>query len=362
LAGVGLIAAWALGRVLTDRFLAAQFLWWIPTHVVLAGVPLAVAASWLITPRPNPLSGERAVRTAGRRSRLAAAAALVIPCAHAVIDWRLLARPPEPPAPGAPTLRVTFWNPSWGDVPGLSAEVRRADADLFVVGDQPTDVPWGEILEDLGPRRSALWVMNSVVLARHPLLRWGATSLEIEGVRPQHRRHDTGTPRVFRQRGRAYWVQLDTAEPAGRPVTVWVVDMPSDPLLERWSAGQQAHRAISGWRGPAFIRTPEGRDVPDPAQMNGFPPPDLIVGDFNTTRGARSLEAMTLGLPNAFDAAGGGPTGSFPRELPLWHIDLAFFGPGVRPLAYRLRDAGEGRHWSQTIDFEVLGVTGEPRR
>lgn len=349
-AGLACVVAWGLGRLFTDRFLATQFLWWIPTHAVLACVPLAIALSWLITPRADDRRGRR---TPGRRSRLAAAAGLGLAAMHAAVDWRLLGPEPAGPAPGARALRVTFWNPSWGTVPGLPDEVRRADADLFVVGDQPADVPWGRILEDLGERRSALWVMNSVVLARHPLLRWGATSLEIEGVREQRRRHPTGTPRVFRQRGRAYWVELDTTAAVGRPVIVWVVDMPSDPLLERWYAGNQASRAIRGWRGPVFVRTPEGRDVPTPEPADGFPTPDLIVGDFNTTRGSRSLGAITGGLADVFASAGRGPVGSFPRELPLWHIDLAFHGPRVRPLNYTLHDPGEGRHWVQTIDLEV---------
>lgn len=343
---VAAVALWGVGRLFTDASHATQFLFWIPTPTVLAfGAAALVAARWLSPPCPD---GRQAHRRAQRVASLALLAVLV----HAVVEGRLLAAGPAP-ASSDRTLRVAYWNPSWGTTPGLAEVVRRSDADVFVVGDQPSDVPWERVRDAMGGSRSALWAMNSVVLSRHPIRRWGATSLEIEGVREQHRTNPDGTPRVTRQRGRAIWFELDTADAAGRPVVIWSIDMPSDPLLDRGYAGRQAARAVREWRGPTLVRSPEGRDVPEIEPREGFPRPDLIVGDFNTHRGAASLRELTSGTRDAFRLAGRGLMGTFPRVLPLWHVDLAFVGPDVRVRSYRLLDPGEGRHRMQIVDLEV---------
>lgn len=340
-----LVVLWAAGRVGTDTHYATQFLFWIPALAVMVAGAALLFASRILAPR-----SEGRARP-GRVGRRWAGLALAGVLAHAVVEARLLAPGPAGPSSGR-TLRVVYWNPSWGTVSGLAEEVRRADADVFVVGDQPTDVPWERVRDAMGGTRSALWAMNSVVLSRHRILRWGATSLEIEGVRVQHRVNPDGTERWTRQRGRAIWLEVDTGESLGRPMVLWTIDMPSDPLLDRGYAGRQAARAVREWSGPAFERAPDGRDVPDSALHRGFPAPDLVVGDFNTHRGAGSLADLTTGLASAFEVAGRGMMGTFPRTLPLWHVDQAFAGSGVRVLSYRLRDPGEGRHRMQIIDLE----------
>lgn len=349
LSSTALVALWAAGRVWTDAHHATQFLFWMPTVVVLVVGGILTALSTLAARIHARRHASQA--RAGRASRVTAAVALAGVAAHAVVEGRLLADDPPPPE-STRVLRVVYWNPSWGTAPGLEEEVRRAQADVFVIGDQPADVPWQRVRSHLGERGSALWALNSVMLSSHPLLRWGCTSLEIEGVREQHRTNPDGSPRVTRQRGRACWFELDTTEVFGRPVVIWSLDMPSDPFLDRAYAGRRADEAVRSWRGPAYRRSPEGRDVPEEQAHAGFPEPDLIIGDFNTHRGAASIRSLTRDLPSAFTTAGRGLLGTFPRELPLWHLDQAFAGPGVRVVGYRLRDAGEGRHRMQIIDLE----------
>jgi hypothetical protein len=340
------VVLWALGRIFTDRFYATQFLFWIPTPVVLAVGVALLAASRLSAPHRDAPRRPRSI------ARAVAALALFAALVHAVIEARLFAPAPDSPVTDR-TLRVVYWNPSWGTTPGLAEEVRRADADVFVIGDQPTDVPWERVRDAMGGSRSALWALNSVILARHPIIRWGATSLEIDGAWEQRRTNPDGTLRLTRQRGRAIWVELDTTEAFGRDLIFWVIDMPSDPFLSRAYSGRQADRAVRDWRGPAYRRSRAGPYVPDLDAHHGFPAPDLIVGDFNTHRGAASLAELTRGTRPAFNLAGRGLLGTFPRQLPLWHLDQAFAAPSVRVLSYRLRNPGEGRHWMQIIHLEA---------
>ncbi|MBM4109026.1 MAG: hypothetical protein FJ255_09510 [Phycisphaerae bacterium] len=340
--------------MLTDGAYPSQFLFWMPAAAVAVVGAGLVAASRAIAPRAAR------GRVAARRTRWLAALSLLAVVVHATAEGRLLAD--GPPAPTGPTLRVVYWNPSWGSTPGLEEEVRLSGADVFVIGDQPTDVPWQRVRSHLGERGSALWAMNSVVLSRHPLVRWGCTSLEIDGAWEQARTNPDGSPRITRQRGRAVWIEVETTEAFGRPIVMWLIDLPSDPLLDRAYVGRRADEAIRSWRGPSYRRSPEGRDVPEEQSHAGFPEPDLIVGDFNTHRGAASIARLTRGLPSAFGAAGRGLLGTFPRELPLWHLDQAFVGPGVRLVGYRLRDPGEGRHWMQIIDLECAGSEYSPVR
>ncbi|MCI0632212.1 MAG: hypothetical protein L0Y44_16335, partial [Phycisphaerales bacterium] len=48
---VGVVMAWALGRIVTDRFAWSQWLFWIPTPVVLALCALVLLASLLVRNR-----------------------------------------------------------------------------------------------------------------------------------------------------------------------------------------------------------------------------------------------------------------------------------------------------------------------
>ena len=79
-------------------------------------------------------------------------------------------------------------------------------------------------------------------------------------------------------------------------------------------------------------------------------PPDLVVGDFNMTRGSVSLATLFPDLSNAFDKAGRGYGASFHRGLPLYHIDHTLLADTIRAVNYDLVDIGIGRHLVQITD------------
>jgi endonuclease/exonuclease/phosphatase family metal-dependent hydrolase len=113
----------------------------------------------------------------------------------------------------------------------------------------------------------------------------------------------------------------------------------------------RAAAVISGWRGRVATRDPGTGTFW--AAEGGFPPPDLIVGDFNIPRGSASLRNLTADFVNAYSQGGFGPSGTWPRRWPLVHIDQAFVGSSLRAARYRVIDPGAGGHRMQIIDLRA---------
>jgi endonuclease/exonuclease/phosphatase family metal-dependent hydrolase len=85
----------------------------------------------------------------------------------------------------------------------------------------------------------------------------------------------------------------------------------------------------------------------------GFPPADLIMGDFNIPRGSASLRQAAQGYPHAHTQAGHGHAGTYPRHRPLVHIDHMFIGPALRARRYQVVDGGVGSHRMQVLDVAL---------
>jgi len=124
-------------------------------------------------------------------------------------------------------------------------------------------------------------------------------------------------------------LEVDAIAALGRPVVIYAIDMPSDPQLPRAELARRVRGLI--------------------AETNP-PPPDIVIGDFNITRGSASLEMLFAGsaaLRHAFDDAGHGYGATYPRRGPLWHIDHMLLGPALRAVRYDIADKGAGRHRAQ---------------
>ena len=117
-----------------------------------------------------------------------------------------------------------------------------------------------------------------------------------------------------------------TMEIAGGEGSIWIVDLPSDPMRSRPRIFSELLQAAAG---------------------QGLAPPDLVVGDFNVTRRSRTLHEAFPRMNNAFDESGVGWYGSWPREWPLWQLDQMLLGPGIESRRYELVDPGVGRHLMQ---------------
>lgn len=190
-------------------------------------------------------------------------------------------------------------------------------------GEAPSDGPRGLDSSIRGP-------------ARNWLFRWWNTTGRSLGF--PRRRFPQG------ELGYVMPVTLDTTAVLGRPITVWFIDLPSDPFVFRWEIARFARARFDELTKETNPRT--GTAL--------LPPPDLILGDTNIPRGSASLGLLTgPGFEHAFDQCGYGLAATWPRALPLLHLDHTFVGAGLRARAYRLVDPPVSDHWMQVIDVEA---------
>jgi hypothetical protein len=125
---------------------------------------------------------------------------------------------------------------------------------------------------------------------------------------------------------RAYFVEWES--PAG-PFLFLLIDLKSRPLF---------------YRG-AILDTIRERMI----EMQ----PDIVVGDFNTSRRARMLSNLPEGYAHAYDAAGAGWCYTWPDRYPVWDINQCIFGPRVEPIRYDTVATGASDHRLQVFDFSL---------
>jgi len=380
-------ALWLIGRVFTDESLVTQYLYWCPSVLILAGCSATLVAAgvtrWisrrLITPHRRP-----------RRGAMRAAGALVLLMAlHiAFIEWRTLASGPAPrvDASGVPAWRLSYWNVSGAERGPWVQNVLAGEPDLVIIANL-----WGykSFLEfrdafkgQKGPTPTVFFDPRFMVATRWPLVRWGATDLRI--APSDEARKPGGEDRFFRaDPGRAAFIELDTSQhPAlkslGRPLVIWIVDLPSDISLPRMQVTRNAASAIASL-GASPMEYQAGQWVTTGTRVP-FPQPDVIVGDFNIPRGSASLRDLTANAIDAYDAAGSGYAATFPANQfvvlstlakdpehaplsvrilarllgrPWWKLDHAFVNPDCRVTGYRVLDPGSGTHRLQMLDLRA---------
>ncbi|MCH9058146.1 MAG: hypothetical protein IIB55_05920 [Planctomycetes bacterium] len=335
-----LLACWAAGRLLSDRWAWSQWLFWIPTlaAVVLAGTLFALASVI-----------RRATRGSATR-RLGPAPLVWIAVLLWMIlwEWRgwawaaaMVVGRPEP------ALTLIAWNASNARAPDLSAMIDAHRADVLILSNPPPGVSWPGVVRTLGPDASTARFGRAMVVSRDEIMRWGSVSLGMRG------RMDGSRDSAWRDQGWAGFFEIDTTARLGRPIVVWIIDLPSDIAISRVAMTLLAAGAIHAWTGPMSVRT--GGSITQEMADAGFPEPDVIVGDFNIPRGSWSLRVLTGSMHNAWSDAGTGggvgPLGSWPRRWPIYHLDQAFLGRDLRSTSYRLVDPGQGRHRTQVVSI-----------
>jgi len=360
LAGLALVAAWGAGRWLNDDHLWSQFLYWIPTlAVVVLGWALVLVSG--VCSRMSLRMGGVVVRP------FLALACLGLTVWMLLGEWRLH-RYVAPDGARETDLRIVHWN--------MSSAIGARGAGGFILAREPdialvVNIRYDELRQDLLERLSTLFAPagegdegevasgvhflhrgDLVVASRLPIRRWGAVSLD-----PVESQLDEW--RSSSDHGRVFFIEFGTegeASMGGRPLVVWALDLPSDPTKSRAEVMRAAARAVQDWRGPAYEPDGIGRWIAPGAGGGapaGFPAPDLVIGDFNAPRGSRSVRALVGDMDDAFARAGRGAAGTWPRSLPLWHIDQAFVARGVEATRYRLPDPGVGEHRVQVIDVRA---------
>ncbi|GAB4385990.1 MAG: hypothetical protein Kow0022_13820 [Phycisphaerales bacterium] len=336
-----LLAVWVMGQVLTDEYRFSQYAWWLPVPILLAVCWPMVAASWVL---------ERcSARLGGYQLRPVLSAALLGITLWFVFGVGRFHRLVWPRGSGS--IRLVYWNLAVdGEANGAGEVVLGLDPDVAVVANPRWDqtrkrlfdamrrlgsvsaVPEGE------PEPNRFVFTDEIALAtRGQIRRWGSVRFGVGG------RDD------FEHRGVIVFAQL--ADLAPEPITIWVVDLPSDPTLWRMDVMKEAQQAIGAWSGPDFVAG-EGGGWVRRVQAEPFPKPDVVVGDFNTPRGSASLKILIGDRQNAWKAQGRGFGYTWPRERALLAIDQCFVGPALRVRGFRTLDPGMGRHRLLVADLD----------
>ncbi|MDY7109475.1 MAG: hypothetical protein SYC29_12640 [Planctomycetota bacterium] len=298
LLAAAIIAAWLTGRIVSDRHLWSQWLLWIPTPAALLAGCLGLLCAAI------PVWKARRRRW-GRSAWLVVTVLLVV--YFALLEHRLLSFPPSEPA----GLKLVHWNLGKArrepDDP-FARRIVDLDGDITILT-HAVRVPRTEVIRDwLGEGRRPVRVGRFVILTRLPVyqVRWLVSEGEIHLA----------------------MVEIDTTDALGRPIVLYLIDLPSDPRRPRAEIARKV------------------RSYLDEIERE-TPPADAVIGDFNITRGSASLSMAMPDLRHAFGDAGHGYGATFHQAFPLYHIDHILLAPTLRCTRYDLIDPGLGRHRAQ---------------
>ncbi len=327
---------WIVGHTLTDRYHFSQYLWWLPTFILLALAWPMVFLGWAL---------ERlASRLAGFQLRPIISAILFIITIYAAFGLWHLHRYLAPPKPS--NLRIVYWNLAVDpDATTAPQAIVNEKPDLAIIANPRWDSTRPPLIEALGslapntqtnPADTHLLFRSEIIIAtRARITRYAKVSFDMGTKEPE-------------DRGIILYAQIAGLTKA--PLDLWVVDMPSNPLHWRGAAATKAREAIDQWTGPIFTLSDIGRWTPNQTE-EPFPAPSIIVGDFNTPRGSHSLKTLTNNLTESFHAAGKGLGNTWPREHPLLGIDLLYTNLPITNHA--IKNPGSGRHRMLVVDLNA---------
>lgn len=308
--GVALVLAWLVGRVVSDRFLWSQFLFWIPT-------PIAALAALIGT---LALAARRNQDGATTRPRIAAAGLFATGLAIAAFslgrEHRVWAR--SAPTDGA--LRLLHCNIHWPDrehAPDVMAYLATRDDDLIVL----TEPGW-LLLDERGSQLAlAGWTVlrtgRFAVLSRLPIIE--------------------ARPLVRAEQSDLTLLRVDASARGLGDLRICLADLPSDPRRPRMASAERLRALLDGDSADASSRS-------DPLETF-----DMVLGDLNNTPRAASLDRLFPGMRDAQRDAGRGIGGSWPAWLPLWQLDHVLLGPRLRAVDYILVDTGLSAHRAQEV-------------
>jgi len=347
--GAVAFAAWLTGRLLTDRTLPTQFIWWVPAWVFVAALAAALGL--------RTICQRILVRTENRSPKVSCllAASLIAVTVHAAFfEYRLASTTARTKEPGPPALRLLVWNPA--GQPTLAEPLIRGNPDLIAVVNSGYGAEWPAVMEALGDRASAVRSGRMVIASRFHILEWGAGSLKVKGAKERTFTWHGGQ-KVHIDEGYAAYCIMECPQAATGRLTLWFLDLPSDPDIHRARMMTEAGAAIEAFRGPRYARSEAGdRDevIPAGSVPQGFPPADLIVGDFNTPRGSHSLQTVCPEFTHAYRQAGKGFMPTWPRNRPLIAIDHVFLSPQWQATKYATLDLAVGEHLAQWCEFRTV--------
>ncbi len=294
------LTAWLAGRVLSDRWGWSQWLLWIPTELALTAAALGALGAC----RPTRRAGARR-----RRIVRWAVVGAVILLYFSAVEHRFLRLPGR----GGSGPRLAQWSIHTTGPRLLrrhAEELVALDAEITIVSTLLPVHGIDVLLDDLDGLGQTAVSWPFILLSRWPILE--------------------ARPLIARAGMRAAVFRVDGRERLGRPLTIYAIDLPSEPKRPRAEIAREVRRLL------------------DTVHAQ---PPDIVIGDFNMTRGSASLRSIFPQLEHAYDQAGWGYGASFRQDFPLYHIDHALLASTVRAVDYDLIDPGFGRHLIQFVQL-----------
>lgn len=358
-----LLALWACGQVVSDRVHLLQFVAWAPAWMVLS--PAAVCGVLAVLMRAR--AHDEGPRVWGRRgSRMVLGCVLGAQVMTVVFGMRVFNA--FKPAGSGPALTLAHWNldaysaRQWAG--SYAKQLNGRVPDVFLLS---SNQPWSVVeasLQALNPQYRVAHLGNFVVASTLPIVGARRFSLALAqqpvALDPRHERE-----KEMRAALEKFWnehcqrfgislrsfggledgdlvaVRLDATATLGREITIYYLDLPSDPFESKWSIAEQTRTQLERLLGQKDEQT--GKALLSPA--------DIIAGDFNTPRGSASLGLIAPGMTHAFDQGGWGAEVSFPRTLSLLHIDHVFVAPWLRARRYETVQPEAGDHWMQWAEI-----------
>lgn len=361
------LGVWVFGRIVTDRWVFSQWIFWTPTPAVLLGVLGLLMTSHLGSFAASRTSAkhnqkDKQSKRVFKRVRTVAWFCLLLAVFWLIfLDWhshrRLL---PSPKAHDeTKMLSIAYWNMATNrdDIP--VDFLLTLDEDIVIVANGHSRVNWNAIANNTKQNWTLTRMWPFTIFSRVPLNEWALTQLHLRGKLPNVP-HEIIGPRANQTTydvGLAAFFEFDLPGARDDTFTVWILDLPSDVSLSKRQIAQQTREEIDTFAG--VIRS--GTSPRKPIETPGFPEADIILGDFNIPRASGSLSAMIdhKTYVGAYESAGMGPCATFPRvwskfnlTIPLVHIDQMFVNRAHRVLRYRVEDPGTARHWAQRLVIE----------
>ncbi|WP_171473391.1 endonuclease/exonuclease/phosphatase family protein [Frigoriglobus tundricola] len=286
-----LFAFWAVGQFVRDATWATGLCFYIPSPCV-ALVLFVMAGAHAAARRLQP-------------ALLALGCAVPPVVFTAIIENRFGCAPAGPPG----ALRLVHWNTAGRPGrPGVGEYLIAERADLYALTDVANAAHVGVLRDMLASDYGAVTFGNLAVVGRGDIRAngWLVTRDGFE-------------------------VQAVTWNPPGhKPISVFVIDMPSDVRLARDPLLRELNVLIDRHR------------------------PDLVVGDFNAPRRSRALADLPTDYRHAYQTAGSGWGYTWPVPVPVYALDHCLYGPRIAPGRYQLGGLdGASDHRYQVFDFSL---------
>ncbi len=296
------IVAWFVGQILSDRYTFSQWLLWIPTPIAIV---FALAGSAVTLPK----------KPVNRCGKVRLICCLAIPVAaiiyFAFVEHHFLRSAAETNA----GFKVMHFNANTIDdneFDYLNSYVLAQNADLIVLTNSGHHKRYQPITESYDADGSTFRVKPFRIFSRYEILE--------------------ARPIVSNQGINVVLLRIDTTSELGKAITIYAVDLPSDPKLSRMQTAARLRVMLSNADAPA---------------------PDMVLGDFNMTRRGAALKTAFPDLVHAYDQAGTGYGATYPRKFPLFHIDHILLAETIQAQSYKLINPHAGRHRMQIAEIRV---------